>query len=312
MFLVYASTVINRADQETSLLSLDLFRTFARAGRDQRLQFYSNVVMFVPVGILMTACVRHRPILWGCLFSVVIELSQLVFRRGFCETDDLVSNSMGVVIGFALHRAYIAGRECRLYRRFFKRFLDIVLSLVALVALSPVIGLTAVAVKLDSEGPIIFKQTRLGLRHREFKLYKFRSMVVNAEHTGSGVYSGKGDARVTRVGQVIRATSIDELPQLVNILKGDMSLIGPRPPLTYHPWPIDQYTKEQLHMFDVRPGITGWAQVHGRKDVEWHERIRLNNWYVDHLSLALDAKIFFMTILKTVTGADNENKGATV
>ena len=137
-------------------------------------------------------------------------------------------------------------------------------------------------------------------------------MVQNAEHTGSGVYSGKGDARVTKVGKIIRATSIDELPQCVNILKGDMSLIGPRPPLTYHPWPKEQYTKEQLHMFDVRPGITGWAQIHGRKDVEWHERIRLNNWYVDHLSFPLDVKIFFRTILKVLSNADNENKGATV
>ena len=127
-----------------------------------------------------------------------------------------------------------------------------------------------------------------------------------------GVYSGKGDARVTKVGRFIRATSIDELPQLVNILKGDMSLIGPRPPLTYHPWPIEEYTDEQKRMFEVRPGITGWAQVHGRKEVEWHERIRLNIWYVDHLSFWLDLKVFFMTIFKVATNADNENKGATV
>ena len=137
-------------------------------------------------------------------------------------------------------------------------------------------------------------------------------MVQNAEHTGSGVYSDKKDARVTRVGRIIRATSIDELPQAINILKGDMSLVGPRPPLTYHPWPIDQYTKEQLHMFDVRPGITGWAQIHGRKDVEWHERIKLNNWYVDHVSFALDCKILFRTVFKVLSNADNENKGATV
>ena len=91
-----------------------------------------------------------------------------------------------------------------------------------------------------------------------------------------------------------------------------MSLIGPRPPLTYHPWTLDKYTKEQLHMFDVRPGITGWAQIHGRKDVEWNKRIRLNNWYVDHLSFPLDVKIFIRTILKVLSNADNENKGATV
>ena len=137
-------------------------------------------------------------------------------------------------------------------------------------------------------------------------------MVQNAEHTGSGVYSGKDDARVTAVGRIIRATSIDELPQALNMLKGDMSLIGPRPPLTYHPWPINEYTAEQKRMFDVRPGITGWAQVHGRKDVEWRKRIELNVWYVDHVSLLLDMKIFFMTIFKVATNADNQNIGETV
>ncbi len=137
-------------------------------------------------------------------------------------------------------------------------------------------------------------------------------MVVNAEHTGSGVYSGKGDARVTKVGKIIRATSIDELPQAVNILKGDMSLVGPRPPLTYHPWPIEEYTPEQLHMFDVRPGITGWAQVHGRKSVEWHERIRMNVWYTQNVSFALDVRILLMTVFKVLRNDDNVNVGRTV
>ena len=199
-----------------------------------------------------------------------------------------------------------------MYKNYLKRFIDIVISLGVLVILSPVFLVTAVAIKLNSKGPVIFKQRRLGRDGKEFDIYKFRSMVQNAEHTGSGVYSGKGDARVTAVGRIIRATSIDELPQALNMLKGDMSLIGPRPPLTYHPWPIDEYTPEQKRMFDVRPGITGWAQVHGRKDVEWHKRIELNVWYVDHVSFLLDLKIFFMTIFKVATNADNENIGETV
>lgn len=137
-------------------------------------------------------------------------------------------------------------------------------------------------------------------------------MCMGAEHTGSGVYSGKNDFRVTRVGKFIRATSIDELPQLFNILRGDMSLIGPRPPLTYHPWTIDKYTDEQLHMFDVRPGITGWAQVNGRKGVEWNKRIELNVWYVRNLSFVLDLKIFFLTFVKVLKNEDNENVEKTV
>lgn len=189
---------------------------------------------------------------------------------------------------------------------------DIGISLCVLVILSPIFLIAAVAIKCESPGPVIFKQKRLGKDGEEFYIYKFRSMVQNAEHTGSGVYSGKNDARVTKVGKIIRAASIDELPQAVNMLKGDMSLIGPRPPLTYHPWPLVEYTAEQKRMFEVRPGITGWAQVHGRKDVEWNKRIEMNVWYVDHVSFLLDAKIFFMTIFKVATNADNENVGETV
>lgn len=192
-----------------------------------------------------------------------------------------------------------------------KRLLDIFIAGIALIILSPFLLITAILIKLDSKGPIIFKQERLGLHGIPFKIYKFRSMCIGAEKQGSGVYSFKGDKRITRVGKIIRATSIDELPQLVNILKGDMSLIGPRPALTYHPWPFDQYTEYQKRMFDVRPGVTGWAQVNGRKEVPWPERIELNIYYVNHISFMLDAKIFFMTIFKVFTMADNNNVSQT-
>ena len=200
----------------------------------------------------------------------------------------------------------------QIYKNHIKRKLDILIGSVVLLLFWPVMLITAVAIKLDSPGPVIFRQERLGYKGKVFHMYKFRSMKVNSEHTGSCVYSDKNDSRVTRIGHIIRATSIDELPQAVNIVMGDMSLIGPRPPLTYHPWPLEEYTPEQRHMFDVRPGITGWAQIHGRKDVEWHKRIRLNNWYVDHCSFRLDVIIFFRTIFKVLSNADNENKGETV
>ena len=195
---------------------------------------------------------------------------------------------------------------------YIKRFLDILVSAVALVVLSPLLLWLALLVRLTSEGPAIFKQKRIGKDGKVFEIYKFRSMCVGAEGKGSGVYSGKGDARVTKIGKILRATSLDELPQFVNILKGEMSFIGPRPPLTYHPWDYSEYTKEQLRMFEVRPGITGWAQVNGRKDVEWNRRIELNVWYVDHVSLWLDIKIMFMTVFKVLKNADNENTVATV
>ena len=199
-----------------------------------------------------------------------------------------------------------------MYKHFFKRFFDIFFSFLLLVVLSPLLLLIIVLVKTTSKGPAIFKQERLGKNGRVFYIHKARTMCVGAEQQEGGVYSGKGDKRVTKVGKFLRKTSLDELFQLWDVLIGKMSFIGPRPPLTYHPWTIDKYTEEQLKMFNVRPGITGWAQVHGRKEVEWHKRIELNVWYVEHLSFWLDVKILFMTVIKVFTNANNENKGATV
>lgn len=194
----------------------------------------------------------------------------------------------------------------------FKRFCDIVISLLGLIVLSPLMLVVAIAIKIESKGPVLFRQTRLGKDGREFQIYKFRSMCEGAENMGTGQYSFAGDMRVTKVGRFIRATSIDELPQFINILKGEMSLVGFRPPLTYHPWKLEEYTDEQMRMFEVRPGITGWAQVHGRKHTEWHERISLNVYYVDHMSLLLDIKILFLTVFKVLKNEDNENVTVTV
>ena len=199
-----------------------------------------------------------------------------------------------------------------IYRDHIKRIIDLAIAIPALIIAAIPMAITAIAVKLDSKGPVIFRQDRLGKNGQVFKMLKFRSMCVGAEKTGSGVYSGKGDSRVTRIGRFIRATSLDELPQLINVIRGDMSLLGPRPPLTYHPWPLEEYTEEQLHMFDVRPGFSGWAQINGRKDVEWNHRIELNVWYVRHVRFSLDVKIFFLTIFKVLRNEDNENVGETL
>jgi undecaprenyl phosphate N,N'-diacetylbacillosamine 1-phosphate transferase len=196
--------------------------------------------------------------------------------------------------------------------KYFKRFCDFTVSLLALIILSPLFAIVAIAIKAESKGPVIFKQERLGMGGKVFLIYKFRSMCVGAEHTGTGQYSFAGDPRVTKVGKILRATSIDELPQLINVIKGEMSIVGFRPPLTYHPWPIEEYTPFQKRMFLVRPGITGWAQVNGRKDVEWHERIRLNVYYVDNISLLLDIKIVFLTFINVLKNKDNVSTKATV
>ncbi|WP_296878382.1 sugar transferase [Thomasclavelia sp.] len=186
------------------------------------------------------------------------------------------------------------------------------IGILGLLILWPLFLLISILVKLDSKGPVFFKQERLGYKGKSFNMYKFRSMCVGAENMGSGVYSDNQDPRVTKVGRILRATSLDELPQLINLANGTMHLISCRPPLIYHPWPLEEYSDEQLHMFDLRPGITGWAQINGRKDVEWNKRIELNCWYVDHLSFFLDIKIFFITIFKVLKNADNENQGKTV
>lgn len=192
-----------------------------------------------------------------------------------------------------------------------KRALDVTFSLLGTAVSSPILLAVAAAIKIDSKGPVIFKQERLGKDGKVFEIYKFRSMCVGAEHMGTGQYSFKGDSRITRVGKVIRATSLDELPQFINILKGDMSFIGPRPTLTYHPWKLEEYTDFQRRRFEVRPGITGLAQVHGRKAIDWNDRIKYDVEYVDNLSFGLDCKILFQTVWNVLTMKDNDNVGET-
>lgn len=200
-----------------------------------------------------------------------------------------------------------------MYEHFFKRLIDFVLSIIAIIVLAIPMLIIAIAIKIeDPHGTVLFKQDRLGRNGKVYKMYKFRSMKMNSEHSGSGVYSDDNDDRITKIGKFLRKSSADELPQLLNVAKGDMALIGFRSPLTYHPWPWEEYTEEQRKMFKMRPGITGWAQVNGRRTVEWNHRIELNVWYAEHCTFWLDVKIFFLTIFKVFRNADNENLGETV
>lgn len=198
-------------------------------------------------------------------------------------------------------------KKKKLFYRFIKRTFDIFCSSILLIILALPMLIIALCVVCDSKGGVFFKQKRIGKKGKVFNMYKFRSMCINAEK--DGVYSDDSDSRITKVGKFIRKTSLDELPQLFNIFKGDMSFVGPRPVLTYHPWTYDKYTPHQLIMFETRPGITGWAQVNGRKTVEWHKRIEMNVWYVEHQSLWLDIKILFKTVGKVLKNKDNENHG---
>ena len=191
-----------------------------------------------------------------------------------------------------------------MYKLYVKRLLDILFSTLMLLVIWPLLLIIAIIVKLDSKGPAVFVQDRLTLNGRVFKMLKFRTMIVDAEKQGTGAYSFGNDPRITRVGSILRKLSLDELLQLVNIFKGDMSFVGPRPILTYHPCKYEEYTEEEKRVFTVRPGITGWAQVNGRNTVDWVQRFELNEWYVDHVSFLLDIKIVFKTFTQVFSAKE--------
>ena len=179
------------------------------------------------------------------------------------------------------------------------RAADVVGAGLGLALASPLLAAAAVAIKLEDGGPVLYRQRRVGQRGEEFDLLKLRTMVVGAERLGEGLAVNRGDARITRVGRFLRRTSLDELPQLWNVVRGEMSLIGPRPTLAYQ---VERYTERQRRRLEVKPGITGWAQVHGRAALPWPDRIELDVWYVEHRSAWLDVKILLRTPLALFTG----------
>jgi len=181
-----------------------------------------------------------------------------------------------------------------------RRAVDIVVSSLALALGSPVLALAMLAVRLESTGPALYSQQRTGRDGRPFEVLKLRTMVDGAEHIGAGLAVNADDPRVTRVGAFLRRTSLDELPNLVNVLRGDMSLIGPRPTL---PVQVAQYTERQRGRLAIKPGITGWAQVNGRASLPWAERIELDLYYIEHRSLALDLRILGRTLAMVLGGS---------
>jgi lipopolysaccharide/colanic/teichoic acid biosynthesis glycosyltransferase len=188
-----------------------------------------------------------------------------------------------------------------------KRALDIAIALPLAILTAPVVALLAVAVRLESPGDPIYRQIRVGQDGRAFEIFKLRTMVSGAEFTGAGLAIAEGDARITRFGRVLRRYSLDELPNLWNVIRGEMSIVGPRPTLRQQ---VDHYTPRQRGRLDVKPGITGWAQINGRASLPWPERIELDLWYVEHQSLALDVRILART-LGLVARGSGIYKGAT-
>ncbi|WP_278841088.1 sugar transferase [Holdemania filiformis] len=182
--------------------------------------------------------------------------------------------------------------------------MDILFSGLLLLITWPLFIIIVIFIRLDSKGPAIFIQKRLTLNGRTFNMLKFRTMIINAETQGTGVYSFENDPRITRIGHILRKSSLDELLQLINVFKGDMSFVGPRPVLTYHPCTYEEYTYEEKQVFSVRPGITGWAQINGRNAVDWVQRFEMNEWYVSHVSFSLDLRIILSTFRQVFSKKD--------
>jgi lipopolysaccharide/colanic/teichoic acid biosynthesis glycosyltransferase len=179
------------------------------------------------------------------------------------------------------------------------RALDAALAALLLVVASPLLALAAIAIKLESRGPVFYRQRRVGLHGAPFELVKLRTMVPGAAAMGAGIYVLEGDPRITRVGRLLRRFSLDELPNLLNVLRGELAIVGPRPTIQEQ---VDRYTDRQRRRLEVKPGITGWAQVNGRASLPWPERIELDVWYVEHRSLWLDVKILARTARMLATG----------
>ena len=186
-----------------------------------------------------------------------------------------------------------------------RRAFDVVVAAAGLLAASPFLLAAVVAIRLESPGSPIYRQRRVGLDGREFDVVKLRTMVSGAERLGAGLAISEGDTRITRVGRVLRRTSLDEVPNLVNVLRGEMAIIGPRPTV---PVQVQQYDARQRGRLAVRPGITGWAQVNGRAELPWSERIELDLWYIEHRSWALDLKILWRSV-RIVFGGDGLYRG---
>jgi lipopolysaccharide/colanic/teichoic acid biosynthesis glycosyltransferase len=179
------------------------------------------------------------------------------------------------------------------------RALDLLVASLVLVVAAPLLALAGILIKLESRGPVFYRQRRVGRHGEAFELWKLRTMVPGAETMGAGIYVAEGDPRITRTGRLLRRFSLDELPNLINVLRGELAIVGPRPTVQEQ---VDRYTERQRRRLDVRPGMTGWAQINGRTSLPWPERIELDVWYVDHRSLRLDLRILARTVRMLATG----------
>ena len=304
-------TLICREPSAEYQYNLELFWSY-RQFDIQAKQIGLNILLFIPFGMLLFTGLQGNlkkrmivTIIIGCLLSVLIEASQLVFKLGFCELDDVLDNTIGAFIGSEI-LFIIEGRWRKdmhkpfgPYEKYFKRPIDLFCGLAAVIVFCWLYVILIVLGAIFMRGNPFFTQERPGKDEKIFKLIKFRTMDNRKDKDGNLL---PDDVRLNKYGRFLRSTSLDELPEAFNIIKGDMSVIGPRPLLVSY---LPYYTEKEHHRHDVRPGLSGWAQINGRNAIDsWEQRFQYDLEYVNHISLWFDIKIIVMTVLKVIKHSD--------
>lgn len=252
-----------------------------------------NILFFIPIGILTG---KRKGLLFGFSLSMVIEIIQYYALLGYCEADDVLNNTIGCIIGYLIR----IGADEGMYKRWGKRCIDIILSACALPIVLLVILIVGPMIYVTDKGSIFYNADRLGRNGLPYKMYKLRSMKMNApdiRNSDGSTFNGDEDSRVTRIGKFMRKTSIDEFPQFLNVLFGDMSIIGPRPTISKYEIHLEEMGEVKRKHYSVRPGITGYSQAYYRNSISQEQKYINDAYYADNVSLLLDIKIFFKTIM---------------
>ena len=322
-FLVYSTTVLARASRETIEYNFTPFRLFLRAkwweSQDYISQLLANVFLFIPIGFLSSCFKRKGMMIVGVLFSCFIEISQFWMRRGLCEVDDIICNSVGLLAGagaFRLIRWRISkARKMKayegIYNRYIKRIIGLVIAIPFFVVALPLYLVIGISILAEDGRPVFYRPLRGGYKGRPFRIFKFRTMVKNADKIGGGT-TANHDPRITKVGAVLRKTKLDETANLINIILGTMSFIGPRPELLQY---TEQYTGDEKSILEVRPGVTDYSSIEfinldeivgtENADLMYEKYVlkkknRLRVKYAENVSLATDASIFLTTVIKVL------------
>lgn len=303
---IISITLLCREPGAKHQYNFELFWPWRKFGIQAR-QILLNILLFVPFGALLSVIIGNASwektilitVVNGLVLSSLIESSQLVFRLGLCELDDVFNNTLGTAIGVVLVLIFMKLKGKKMshkpygpYEKYFKRPIDLFCGLAAVIVFSWLYIILIILGAIFMRGNPFFTQERPGKDEKVFKLIKFRTMDNRKDKNGNLL---PDEVRLNKYGRFLRKTSLDELPEAFNIIKGDMSVIGPRPLLVQY---LPRYNEEQKHRHDVRPGLSGYAQVHGRNTVSWEDKFAMDVWYANHVTFLGDVKIIFQTVGK--------------